>query len=254
MNNLNYIGIIPARFASTRFPGKPLAKIGGVMMIERVYHRVKEVLDNVYVATDDQRIIDAVESFGGKAIMTSDKHKSGTDRCLEAYDKINNGADVIINIQGDEPFISKDQLNDIINCFDDPEVEIATLAKVFDNSKSYEELCNPNMPKIVINDKNYALYFSRSVIPYLRNYNKEEWPKHYEFLTHLGMYAYRKDALAKITKLEPSSLEIVESLEQLRWLQNGYKIKVGITNSSSIGIDTPSDLQVAERYLLTNNI
>lgn len=253
MNKLKYIGIIPARYASTRFPGKPLVKIGGIMMIERVFKSVLESLDFVVVATDDKRIFDAVESFGGRAVMTSPNHKSGTDRCLEAYNKIGIKADVIINIQGDEPFITKSQLHEIKACFDDENVDIATLARPVSNTASYEDLANPNTPKIILNNNNYAMYFSRSVIPYLRNVEPNNWSKEFQYYGHIGMYAYKTEVLKKITTLPQSSLEKAESLEQLRWLQNGFNIKVGITESQSIGIDTPQDVEVAEKYLNSLN-
>lgn len=253
MNKLKYIGIIPTRYASTRFPGKPLVKIGGIMMIERVFKSVLESLDFVVVATDDKRIFDAVESFGGRAVMTSPNHKSGTDRCLEAYNKIGIKADVIINIQGDEPFITKSQLHEIKACFDDENVDIATLARPVSNTASYEDLANPNTPKIILNNNNYAMYFSRSVIPYLRNVEPNNWSKEFQYYGHIGMYAYKTEVLKKITTLPQSSLEKAESLEQLRWLQNGFNIKVGITESQSIGIDTPQDVEVAEKYLNSLN-
>lgn len=255
MNDLKYIGIIPARYDSSRFPGKPLALIGGKMMIQRVWERVSSVLENVLVATDDERIMDAVASFGGRAVMTSKEHRSGTDRCNEAYLKAGNGEDVIINIQGDEPFIMPEQIEGVMSCFDDGSTQIATLVRPFDNSRSYEELEDWTTPKVVVGEDMSALYFSRSVIPFVRGKEREMWAKSHQFYTHVGMYAYRSSVLAEITKLPQSSLEIAESLEQLRWLQNGYKIKVGITNCPTIGIDTPEDLQKAENLLIgTKNI
>lgn len=253
-NDLKYIGIIPARYDSTRFPGKPLAMIDGKMMIQRVWERVSSVLEHVLVATDDERIIKAVESFGGKAIMTSKEHRSGTDRCNEAYQKAGNGEDVIINIQGDEPFIMAEQIKGVMACFDDSTTQIATLVRPFDAERSYEEMEDWTTPKVVVGEYMTALYFSRSIIPYVRGEKREEWAKVHQFYTHVGMYAYRANVLDEITKLPQSSLEIAESLEQLRWLQNGYKIKVGITNCPTIGIDTPEDLQKAELLLLDNKI
>lgn len=240
MKDLSFVGIIPARFASTRFPGKPLAMIGGKMMIQRVWERACSALDEVYVATDDKRIFDAVESFGGKCVMTKSTHKSGTDRCLEAYINSGSKADVIINIQGDEPFISKEQIDAIKGCFDSKEIQIATLAKVVKSDSDISVLENPNSPKLILDKNSNAIYFSRSIIPYLRNIPKEDWIKSHTYYTHIGMYAYRKDVLAEITQLPQSTLEISESLEQLRWLENGYKIKVGITEKQSIGIDRKS--------------
>lgn len=244
-----FIGIIPARYASTRFPGKPLALLGGMTMIERVCRRARMELDNVWVATDDERIARAVEAFGGNAVMTSASHRSGTDRCLEAYEKIGGDADVVINIQGDEPFIDPRQLRQIKSCFDDPTTSIATLVRPFDSSAGIAALENPNTPKVVIDSDMNALLFSRSIIPYLRGVDRKEWPAKHQYYTHIGMYAYRADALRRITRLEPSSLELAESLEQLRWLQNGFRIKVGISDCPTIGIDTPADLEAAVRYL-----
>lgn len=251
--DLKFIAIIPARYASTRFPGKPLAKIGGITMINRVYNQVSKAIDNVAVATDDQRIFDHVLSFGGKAIMTRQDHRSGTDRCWEAY--LNNGGneDVIINVQGDEPFIQPEQIISLMQCFDDANTHIATLVKPFDSNECFSALENPNTAKVVFDENNNALYFSRSVIPYIRGVEKELWPSKHQYYTHLGMYAYRADVLKKITSIQPSTLEIAESLEQLRWLQNGLNIKVGITNHSSIGIDSPQDLERAELYLSNNS-
>lgn len=243
---MKFIAIIPARYASTRFPGKPLAMLGGKLIIQRVYEQASKVLDEVYVATDYERIQKAVESFGGKAVMTSSNHKSGTDRLEEAATKIGTDADVIINIQGDEPFIQKSQLETVKALFDDPQTQIATLGKPFESMEAVE---NPNSPKIVCDVNGYAMYFSRSVIPYVRGKEKEEWLKAFPYLKHIGLYAYRREVLHEITQLAQSPLEIAESLEQLRWLQNGYRIKVGLTNVETVGIDTPEDLQRAEEYL-----
>lgn len=249
MDNLSFLGIIPARYASSRFPGKPLAMIGDKPMIQRVYEQAKKVLADVYVATDDSRIYDAVESFGGKAIMTSDKHRSGTDRCYEAYCNVSSKADVVINIQGDEPFIHEEQICEIMECFDDPATQIATLVRKFDPSQGFDALNDCTKPKVAIDNNRNALYFSRSVIPFVRNAEKKDWPSETAFYMHVGMYAYKAAVLAEITKLPQSSLEIAESLEQLRWLQNGYKIKTGLTDKPTIGIDTPTDLEKAIRYL-----
>lgn len=249
MDNLSFLGIIPARYASSRFPGKPLAMIGDKPMIQRVYEQAKKVLADVYVATDDNRIYDAVESFGGKAVMTSDKHRSGTDRCYEAYCNVSSKADVVINIQGDEPFIHEEQICEIMECFDDPATQIATLVRKFDPSQGFDALDDCTKPKVVIDNNRNALYFSRSVIPFVRNAEKKDWPSETAFYMHVGMYAYKAAVLAEITKLPQSSLEIAESLEQLRWLQNGYKIKTGLTDKPTIGIDTPTDLEKAIRYL-----
>ena len=243
---MKFIGIIPARYASTRFPGKPLAVLGGKPVIQRVYEQVVGVLGEAYVATDDERIFKAVESFGGKAVMTRTDHQSGTDRIEEAVSKLQTDADVIINVQGDEPFIQKSQLETVKHLFDDPNVQIGTLGKPFE---SMEAVDNANSPKIVCDVNGYAMYFSRSVIPYIRNKEHGDWLQHFPFLKHIGLYAYRREVLAEITKLPQGSLELAESLEQLRWLQNGYRIKVGVTDIETVGIDTPEDLQRAEEFL-----
>lgn len=246
---MKFIGIIPARYASTRFPAKPLAILGGKRVIQRVYEQVKKSLDDVYVATDNELIKEAVEEFGGKVVMTSVNHRSGTDRCYEAYCKVGSGFDVVVNIQGDEPFIQPSQIEELKHCFDDEATQIATLAKPFREADGKEALFNPNSPKVVMDKDNRALYFSRSVIPYLRNVEPEEWLKHHTYYKHIGLYAYRSDTLREVTSLSQSSLELAESLEQLRWLQNGYVIKVGITDIETIGIDTPEDLAKAEQFL-----
>lgn len=246
---MKFIAIIPARYASTRFPGKPLAMLGGKPVIQRVYEQVTNVIPDAYVATDDDRIFQAVEQFGGKAIMTSPNHKSGTDRIEEAVEKIGGSWDVVINVQGDEPFIHPTQIETVCKCFDIPETQIATLGKPFANIESVE---NTNSPKIVVDNRGFALYFSRSVIPFVRGVEKGEWLSHYPFLKHLGLYAYRTKVLREITSLPQSSLELAESLEQLRWLQNGYRIRVGLTDIETVGIDTPADLAAAEEFLKRN--
>lgn len=243
---MKFIGIIPARYASTRFPGKPLALLGGKPVIQHVYEKVAAVLEAAYVATDDERIYDVVKSFGGQVVMTRTDHKSGTDRIEEAIEKIGGEWDVVVNVQGDEPFVAKSQLDTICHCFDDPTTQIATLGKPFE---SMEAVQNPNSPKIVVDNMGFAMYFSRSVIPYVRGKEMSSWLTHYPFLKHLGIYAYRKDVLHQVTQLPQSSLEIAESLEQLRWLQNGFKIKVGTTDVETVGIDTPQDLERAEEFL-----
>ena len=245
---MKFIGIIPARYASTRFPGKPLALLGGKPVIQHVYEKVAAVLEAAYVATDDERIYDVVKSFSGQVVMTRTDHKSGTDRIEEAIEKIGGEWDVVVNVQGDEPFVAKSQLDTICHCFDDPTTQIATLGKPFE---SMEAVQNPNSPKIIVDNMGFAMYFSRSVIPYVRGKEKSSWLTHYPFLKHLGIYAYRKDVLRQVTQLPQSSLEIAESLEQLRWLQNGFKIKVGTTDVETVGIDTPQDLERAEEFLKT---
>lgn len=247
---MKFIGIIPARYASTRFPGKPLADMKGKPMIQRVYEQVEDVLDAVCVATDDERIAAAVKAFGGQAVMTSDQHRSGTDRCYEAYQKVGAGYEVIINIQGDEPFIHPEQIETLKRCFDDPATEIATLVKPFDPNGDFEgTLFNPNSPKVVFNKRMEALYFSRSIIPYIRGEHYTEWLRTRTFYKHIGLYAYRAATLREITALPQSELEKAESLEQLRWLENGYRIKVGITHQETIGIDTPEDMARAIEFM-----
>ena len=250
---MRFIGIIPARYASTRFPGKPLAMLGDKPMIQRVYEQARKALDEVVVATDDERIYQAVEQFGGRAIMTRKDHKCGTDRCLEAFDRSASGVNkddketVIINIQGDEPFIQPEQIEAIKACFP---TEIATLVKPFTEEDGLAALENPNTPKVVFSrETGNALLFSRSVIPYLRGIDREDWLKHHKHYKHIGMYAYRADILREITQLPQTEAELAESLEQLRWLENGYQIRVAETQVQSIGIDTPEDLQKAIRFL-----
>lgn len=243
---LQFVGIIPARYASTRFPGKPLATLAGKPVIEHVYRRVVEALGSAYVATDDDRIAQAVERFGGQAVMTRADHKSGTDRIAEALEKTGREVDVVVNVQGDEPFITTRQIETLCHCFDDEQTQIATLGKPFESMEAVE---NPNSPKIVTDLKGFALYFSRSVIPYIRGFEQTNWLSHFPYLKHLGIYAYRTEVLREITQLPQSPLEKAESLEQLRWLQAGYRIKVGITNEETVGIDTPEDLVRAERFL-----
>lgn len=252
--NESFIGIIPSRYGSSRFPGKPLAKIGSMTMIERVYRQASKSLDEVVVATDDERIKMCVEAFGGNVVMTSESHRSGTDRCHEAYNNYGATASVIINIQGDEPFIDPSQIEELKNCFDDSSVDIATLARPFDKSRGFEALFDPNVVKVTRGVDGNAIYFSRAIIPYVRNYPWQDWLEHAAFLTHVGMYAYRSDVLASITRLTQSPLELAESLEQLRWLENGYKIKVGLTDRPTIGIDTPDDLERACRFCEENRL
>ena len=247
---MKFTVIIPARYASTRFPGKPLAMLGGKPVIQRVYEQASKLQSPVYVATDDERIYQCVCDFGGQAVMTRNDHKSGTDRIEEAVEKIGTDADVIINIQGDEPFVQVSQIEALCHLFDDPETQIGTLGKPFE---SMEAVQNPNSPKIVRDRRGFALYFSRSVIPFVRGKdqgagNKMEFP----YLKHLGMYAYRREVLHEITQLPQSSLELAESLEQLRWLENGYRIRVGLTDVETVGIDTPADLERAEQFLASS--
>lgn len=240
----NILGLIPARYASSRFPGKPLADIGGKPMIQRVYEQASKVLPDVYVATDDQRIEDAVKAFGGRVVMTATTHQSGTDRCAEALAKVEAATGrkfhAVINIQGDEPFISPVQIELLAGAFLKPDTEIATLVKVADNK---QDLFNPNKPKVVVSAQGNALYFSRSVVPYLRGVDENEWHLKHKYYNHIGLYGYRSDILNQITKLQRGTLEACESLEQLRWLENGYQIAVMETELESLSIDTPEDLQ-----------
>ena len=243
---MKVIGIIPARYASSRFPGKPLAKLGGKYVIQRVVEQVGAVLDDVYVATDDERIYNTVTSMGAKAVMTRSDHQSGTDRIAEALEKIGGNFDVVVNIQGDEPFIQKSQIETVVACFNDANTQIATLGKKF---ATIEEAKNPNSPKIILDNRSYAMYFTRALAPYIRGKEENQWIDVYPFLKHIGLYAYRTEVLREVTKLPQSPLELAEGLEQLRWLQNGYKIKVGLTEVETVGIDTPEDLQRAELFL-----
>jgi len=241
---MTVIGIIPARYDSTRFPGKPLVDIKGKTMIQRVYEQVKLALPYACVATDDNRIKDAVLAFGGEVVMTSKNHESGTDRCAEAvvnFEQLKGiKADVVINIQGDEPFINPIQIQQLANLFNDETAEIATLIKKVNDLKV---LANSNVVKVVKAKNGNALYFSRSSIPFVRNFSAEEWLTKHDFYQHIGMYGYRKSVLMNICKLQKGILETTESLEQLRWLENGFTIKTAITDIESFGIDTPADLE-----------
>lgn len=237
---MEVIGIIPARFASSRFPGKPLVDIAGKTMIQRVYEQASKALDDVLVATDDFRIFEKVQSFGGSVVMTSENHNTGTDRCLEALNKystaLKRNFDVVVNIQGDEPLISPEAIKQLVNLFNNQEVEIGTLS----NAHKYsEELKNPNRVKIVVDKNGKAIYFSRSIVPYVRNIENAD---NYIFYQHLGIYAYKTEVLRKITQLPQSMLELAESLEQNRWIENGFSIYVAETDYESIGVDVPEDL------------
>jgi 3-deoxy-manno-octulosonate cytidylyltransferase (CMP-KDO synthetase) len=241
-----FTAIIPARYASTRFPGKPLAQIAGKPVIQHVYEQVSRSIDNTIVATDDERILLAVRSFGGRAVMTSNAHRSGTDRCHEAAVKTGSAGDIIINVQGDEPFIEPEQIELLKTCFDNPGTQIATLVKPFPPDVDQATLSNPNTPKVVLSSDGNALYFSRSVIPYHRDRHPgRPVPTYYK---HIGIYAYRADILADIISLPRSPLEQAEELEQLRWLENGYRIRAAITCRETIGIDTPEDLERAIQF------
>lgn len=241
------LGIIPARYASTRFPGKPLVDIGGMSMIERVYRQVTQSkrVHHVVVATDNQEIHDHVTTFGGKVVMTHDRHPSGTDRCYEAYTLLGETFDYVINIQGDEPFIQPSQIDTLADVLDG-KTEIATLVK---RTTNLDELDNPGEVKVVLNRDRVALYFSRTPIPYLHNTPKDCWADKHAFYKHIGLYAFRSDILRDITQLPVSDLEKAESLEQLRWLENGYSIQVAETDTESLCIETPDDVQRAVEYL-----
>ena len=241
--------IIPARYHSTRLPAKPLQKLGGKSIIEWVYSAVKAVIKDVVVATDDVRIAEEVERFGGCAIMTSEAHRSGTDRCAEALTKMGGDYDVVINVQGDEPFIRKEHIEALIACFNNPETEIATLAKPMTSAEDMADIHNPNSVKVVTDLRGRALYFSRAAIPFQRDVEQSEWSKHHTYLKHIGIYAFRAQTLRAVTSLEASSLEQTEKLEQLRWLEHGYYISVAKTPYATMGIDTPEDLQRAEEML-----
>ena len=243
---MKVLGIIPARYASTRFPGKPLTMIGGKSMIQRVYNLCLkcEQLTEVAVATDDQRIYNHVTGFGGNAFMTSNEHRSGTDRIGEVLQILKSESpekqfDVIVNIQGDEPYISPEQIERVINCFKDSKAEIATLIKPISDGR---ELFNHNVVKAVVNRNGNALYFSRQPLPFLRGTEPAEWLNHHEFYKHIGIYAYKRQVLEVIVHLKASPLEKAESLEQLRWLENGFSIITAITDSETVAIDTPEDL------------
>lgn len=239
---MKILGIIPSRFASTRFPGKPLINIDGKTMIQRVYEQAKKAssLTNVIVATDDDKIFNHVKSFGGNVMMTSSSHESGTDRCAEVLEKSDTKFDVVVNIQGDEPFIDPEQINLLSACFNDKKTDIATLVKAI---KTEEELFNPNRPKVHFDANNFAIMFSRNVIPEPKNLTKEAWIKEHQFYKHIGIYGYRSDVLTQISKLPQSYLEKKEHLEQLRWLENDYAIKIAITEYEAVAIDTPEDLE-----------
>lgn len=235
--------IIPARYASTRFPGKPLVDIAGRPMIIRVVERALSVCPEVVVATDDERIRSTVEQYGYRAVMTSSEHTSGTARCLEAYRLLGADADVLVNLQGDEPFIADEQIRLLISAFaEDPTTDIATLAQPFPADTPNEELANPNAVKLVRAASGQALYFSRSVIPYLRGVDRP-WASQHTYLKHIGLYAFRTSLLDQLASLPPSPLELGESLEQLRWLAAGLRIQVKLSDQATIGIDTPEDLQ-----------
>lgn len=247
---MKFVAIIPARYASSRFPGKLLATLGGIAVINRVVERVGQTGIRAVVATDDERILKCVVSAGGEAQMTRDNHLCGTDRVREVADRLDEDVDVIINVQGDEPFINPSQLNALMSLFKKyPDTEIATLARPLPPDTPFAELADPALVKAVIGENGEALYFSRFPIPYQRNLPEREWASHHTYLAHLGIYAYRREVLRRITDMPASPLELAESLEQLRWLQAGIKVRVALTDVKTIGIDTPADLKAAEDFL-----
>jgi 3-deoxy-manno-octulosonate cytidylyltransferase (CMP-KDO synthetase) len=245
-----FAAIIPARYASSRFPGKPLIMIAGKTMIRRVYEQARKSVDLVYVATDDDRIYNSVKDFGGNAVMTSPLHLSGTDRCAEAASLISASTgiriDIVLNIQGDEPFIRPAQIDLLKSCFNGNKTEIATLVR---KTLPGEDIFNPNHPKVILDSWGNAIYFSRTVIPFYRETEPAQWSAKHVFLKHIGLYGYSTDALEKITKLPRSPLELAESLEQNRWLENGFRIRTAVTEWESVSIDTPEDLKKAETHL-----
>lgn len=246
------LGIIPARFGSTRFPGKPLAQIHGKSMIERVYRRAKmaRLLSDVIVATDDQRIFDHVSSFGGKVVMTSDQHPSGTDRCAEVLAKFPDNYELVVNIQGDEPYIHPDQIDLLVTCFKGPDVSLATLVKKI---TEYIDLENVNIPKVVRQSSGKALYFSRRTIPFCKDADKLSWLEKGFFFKHIGIYGYRAEVLPILAKLPPTNLELCESLEQLRWLENGFQIMTAVTDHDNVAVDTPADIAIIENRYVVND-
>jgi len=245
-----FLGIIPARFASTRFPGKPLALLRNKPVIQWVYERASAVLPELIVATDDLRIKKAVEGFGGKAVMTSDNHKTGTERCAEALElfRKNHRKEIthVINIQGDEPLLKQEHLEKLRGCFKEPQTQIATLIQPM---RQAEDLTNPNVVKVVVDQQFRALYFSRSPIPFIREASTEELRNNHSFFTHIGLYAFRSDTLSSLVQLPVSPLEKAESLEQLRWLENGFTIRIAITDQPAMGVDTPEDLEEIGRLI-----
>ena len=239
---MNILAIIPARYASTRFPGKPLALIAGKPMIEWVWEGVKQIdcISNAVVATDDERIAETVRGFGGEVMMTSDSHRSGTDRCGEVLGRWKGETpDVVINIQGDEPNVNAEQIEAVAQCFDDPAVQIATLRKAILRE---EDLFSPNVVKVVTDLQGNALLFSRHPLPYVRGKEQSQWMSEQQYFKHIGIYAFRKEVLETVVQLPQSQLEKSESLEQLRWIENGYRIRVAETPVENIGVDTPEDL------------
>ncbi len=249
---MRVVGIIPSRYASTRFPGKPLAMIKGKTMIRRVCEQAwKSKLDDVVVATDDVRIADEVMSFGGRYVMTDPNHRSGTDRCCEALDILGNQYDAVVNIQGDEPFIDPRQIDLLVDLISQEEVQLASLARRIDDE---EELFSPNTVKVVMDKDGKALYFSRNPIPFMRNVDKGQWLANGVFYQHIGIYAYKAETLRQVAAMSPTTLELSESLEQLRWLENGLSIRMAVTDAVNVSIDTPEDLAKAEQLTMNQTL
>ena len=248
---MRVVGIIPSRYNSTRFPGKPLAMIKGKTMIQRVCEQAwKSKLDAVVVATDDVRIADEVMSFGGQYVLTDPNHRSGTDRCREALDLLENQYDAVVNIQGDEPFIDPEQIDQVIDLISQDDTPLASLAK---RIKDGDELFSPNTVKVVMDKMGNALYFSRNPIPFMRNLDRNEWLSKGVFYKHIGIYSYKAEILRQIAEMQPTKLELSESLEQLRWLENGLSIRMGITDTENISIDIPDDVLKAEQFAQNQN-
>ncbi len=239
------IAVIPARYASERFPGKPLAMLGDRTVIRRVYERVASAVEEVYVATDDHRILQAVEDFGGRALLTSPDHASGTSRVEEACRLIGAESGVVVNVQGDEPFISPCDIRALAASFADPEVEISTLVCPFPPSATFEDLSDPNRPKVIVDSRGDAAWFSRSVVPFVRGVPPSRWPSLGLHLMHIGVYAFRIPVLRKLVGLPQPAIEKAERLEQLRWLDAGYRIRTVMASEPTLGIDTPEDLKKA---------
>lgn len=246
---MKVLGIIPSRYGATRFPGKPLADIGGKTMVERVYRQAVQAscMTDVIVATEDERIIRHVLGFGGKAMMTRTDHQTGTDRCAEVARMVE-GYDIVVNIQGDEPFILPEQIDAAVQpLIDGRQTDISTLAKPIEQA---DDIFNPNIVKVVLDKRNCAMYFSRSPIPHLRGIPLEEWfARGVVFYKHIGLYAFRSQTIQEVTVLPPGIYEQAESLEQLRWLANGYPIAVGMTDKETMGIDVPEDIEKAQVFL-----
>lgn len=243
---MKVIGVIPARYGSTRFPGKPLALIHGVSMIQRVYERAMQSgsLNRVVVATDDDRIRKHVSDFGGNAVMTDARHQTGTERCAEVLQLIGDHYDAVINIQGDEPFIHPNQIDSVVSCLENPLCAIATLVKKISD---FSELDNVNTPKVVVAEDGRAMYFSRRAIPFVRDDLAQNFLSNGSFHKHIGIYGYKSDVLPRLAKLAPTKLEQAESLEQLRWLGHGYAIFTRLTEDDNHAVDVPDDILRIER-------